>query len=70
MITDHRVIYNLFGSGIHQKPHSIFKSKSYEFHSRNIGLFRGNDISMSGYFIGMHIDLRMRKVLLDTVSYA
>ena len=43
MITAHRVIYNLFGSGIYHKPHSILKSKSYEFHNRNIGLFRGND---------------------------
>ena len=27
MITDHKSIYNLFGSGIYHKPHSIFKSK-------------------------------------------
>ena len=25
MITDHEAIYNLFGSGIYHKPHSIFK---------------------------------------------
>ena len=37
MITAHKAIYNLFGSGIYHKPHSIFKSKSYEFHNRNIG---------------------------------
>ena len=30
MIRDHKAIYNLFGSGIYHKPHSIFKSKSYE----------------------------------------
>ena len=31
MITSHKKIYNLFGSGIYHKPHSILKSKSYEF---------------------------------------
>ena len=25
MITAHKAIYNLFGSGIYHKPHSIFK---------------------------------------------
>ena len=29
MITAHKAIYKLFGSGIYQKPHYIFKSKSY-----------------------------------------
>ena len=37
MITDHKVIYNLFGSGIYHKPHYRFKSKSYKFHNTNIG---------------------------------
>ena len=37
MISAHKEIYNLFGSGIYHKPHSIFKSKFYEFHNRNIG---------------------------------
>ena len=36
MISAHKAIYNFFGSGIYQKPHSIFKLKSYEFHKRNI----------------------------------
>ena len=70
MITAHKAIYNFFGSGIYHKPHSIFKPKYYEFHNRNIGLFSGNDTRMAGYFIGMHIDLRMRKVILATVSSA
>ena len=70
MIRAHEAIYNLFGSGIYHKPHSIFKSKSYEFHNRNIGLFSGNDTRTTGYFIGMHRDLRMRKALLATVSSA
>ena len=70
MIAAHKAIYILFGSGIYHKPHSIFKSKSYEFHHRNIGLFSGNDTRMAGYFIGMHIYLRMRKALLATVSSA
>ena len=68
MISAHKEIYNLFGSGVYHKPHYIFKPQSYEFHNRNIGLFSGNDTRMAGYFIGMHRDLRMRKALLDTVS--
>ena len=70
IITAHKSIYKLFGSGIYHKPHSIFKSKSYEFHNRNIVLFSGNDTRMAGYFIGMHRDLHMRKALLTTVSSA
>ena len=67
MITAHKAIYNLSGSGIYHKPHYIFKSKPYAFRNRNIGSFSGNDTSMAGYFIGMHRNFRMRKVLLATV---
>ena len=67
MITAHKAKYNLFGSGIYHKPHSIFKSELNEFHNKNIGLFSRNDTRMAGYFIGMHRDLRMRKSLLATV---
>ena len=70
MITDHKEIYKIFGSGIYHKPHSIFKSKSYELHNRNIGLFSGNGTRMYSYFIVIHRDLRMRKPLPDTVTYA
>ena len=70
MVTAHKVIYTLFGSGIYHKPRSIFKSKSYEFHYRTIGLFSGNDTRMAGYFILMHRDLRMRKALFFTFSSA
>ena len=42
IISDHKMIYNILGSGIYQKPNSVFKSKSQEFHNRNIGLFSGN----------------------------
>ena len=70
MITAHKTIYNLFGSGIYHKPHSIFKSKSYEFHNRNIGLFSGNDTSMAGYFIWIHRYMCTRKSLLVSVSSA
>ena len=68
MITAHKAIFNLFGYGIYQKPHSIFKSKSYEFQNGNIFLFSGNDTSMDGYFTGMHIDMLMRKSFPATVS--
>ena len=70
MITAHKAMYNLFGSGIYYKPHYIFKSKSYEFHNSNIGLFSENDTRMSGYLIGMHRYLCMRKALLATFSSA
>ena len=69
MVTAHKVIYKLFGSGIYPKPHSILKSEPYEFHNRNIGLFSVNDTSMDVYFIGMHRNLCMRKSLLATFSY-
>ena len=69
-ITDFKLIYNLFGSGIYQKPHYIFKSESYELYNRNIGLFSGNDNSMAGYFTGVYRDMRMSKVLLTTFSSA
>ena len=68
IITAHKAILNLFGSGIYYKPHSIFKSKSYNFHNRNICLFIGNDTRMAGYFIGIHRDMRTRKTLLATFS--
>ena len=61
------MIYNIFGSGIYYKPHSIFKSKSQEFHNINIGLFSGNETRMAGYLFGMHRELRMRKVLQATI---
>ena len=63
-ITAHKAIYKWFGSGKYHKPHSILRSKSYEFQNSNIGLIRGSDTTMSVYFIGMHRDLRKRKALL------
>ena len=45
---DHKIIYNVFGSGIYHKPHSIFKSKSQEFHNKNIGILSGNKTRMDG----------------------
>ena len=70
MISAHKMIYNIFGSGIHHKPHSVFKSKSQEFHNRNIGLFSGNETKMAGYFMGTNREFRMQKVLKDTISSA
>ena len=64
------MIYNIFGSGIYHKPHSIFKSKYQDFHKRNIGLFSENETRIVGYFMVMHRDLRMRKVLQATISSA
>ena len=61
------MINKIFGSGIYHKPHSIFKSKSQELHNRNIGLFCGNDTRMAGYFMGIHRDFRLKKVLQATI---
>ena len=36
MISAHKMIYNIFGSGIYHKPHSIFKSKSQDFHKKTL----------------------------------
>ena len=68
MISAHKMIYNIFGSGIYHKPHFIFKSKYQDFHKINIGLFSGNKTRIAGYFVGIHIDLRMQEVLQATIS--
>ena len=47
IISAHKMMYNFFGSSIYHTPHSIFKSKSQEFHNRNIGLFIGNETRMA-----------------------
>ena len=70
MISSHKMIHNIFSSGIYDKPHYIFKSKSQEFHNKNIGLFSGNETRMAGYFMVIHRDLRMRNILQSTVSSA
>ena len=61
IITSPKAIYNLFGSGIYHKSHYALKPKQYGFHNRNIGLFNWTDSSTGGHFVGMHIDLLMRK---------
>ena len=70
IILAYKVIYNIFGSGIYHKPHSICKSKNQAFHNKNIGIFSGNDTRMAGYFMGMHRDLRMRKFIQSTTLSA
>ena len=70
MISVHKIIYNIFGSGIYHKYHSIFKSKYQDFHNGNIGLFSWNKTRMAGYFMRMHRHLRMRKNLQATISSA
>ena len=70
MISSHKMVYNIFCSGIYHKPPSIFKSKYQEFHNRNIGLFSENETRMAIYFMGMHRYLRMRKVIQATISSA
>ena len=62
------IIYNIFCSGTYHKTHYIFKSKSQEFHNINIGIFSGNETRMAEYFMEMHRDLRMRKVLQANMS--
>ena len=69
MITTRKAIYNLFGSGIYQKIHYIFKSKSYEFHNKNLSLFSVNDTMMSGYFFGIHKYIFTRKLLIETFFF-
>ena len=64
------MIYNIFSSGVSHKPHSVFKSLSQEFHNRKISIFSGKDTRMAGYFMGMHRDLRMWKVLQATILSA
>ena len=68
MISAHKMRYNIFGSGIYHNPHSIFKSRSQEFRHINMGTFSGNETRIAEYFMGMHRDLWMRKVLQDTIA--
>ena len=70
MISSHKMMYNIFGSGISHKPHSVFKFKSQEFHNGKIGLFSVNETKMDGYFVGMNIDLHKREFLQATISPA
>ena len=70
MIYSHNMIDNIFGSGIYHKPLSIFKSKSQEFHNRNIGIFSENETRMAGHFMGMHRDLWMEEILQAPISFA
>ena len=69
-IHSHKMICYMFGSIIYYKPYSIFKSKSKEFHNRNICLFSGNETRMDGSFMGIHRDLHMQKFLQATISSA
>ena len=70
MIYAHKMIYNIFGFGRYHKPHSILKSKSQEFHNRNIGIFSVNETRMAGYFMRIHRDLWMREVFQTTILSA
>ena len=68
MIFSDKMIYNIFGSGINHKSHSVFKCKYQEFHNRNISLFIGNETRTAGCFMGIHIYLWMRRFLQATIS--
>ena len=59
MISSHKMIYNIFGSGIYHKPHSVLKSQSQEFYNKNIDILSRNNTRRAGYFMGMHRDLRI-----------
>ena len=70
IISSLKMIYKVFGYGIYHKRYSIVKPKYQEFHNKNIGLFSGNDTRISGYFMKMHRDLQMCKVLQSTMLSA
>ena len=70
IIYANKMIYNIFGSGMYHKPHSIFKSKSQDFRKIIIGIFSGNENRMAGYFMGIHRDLRMWKFIQANISSA
>ena len=67
IISAHNMIYNIFGSGISHKPHSILKYEYKEFHNRKIVLFSENETRMAGYFMEMHRNLRMQKFIHATI---
>ena len=62
MVSYHKMIYNIVGSGIYHTPYSIFKSKYQEFHNKNIGIFSRNYARMAGYLMGMQEGFRCKKI--------
>ena len=70
IISDHKMIYNIFGSDIYHKPNPTFKSKYQYFHNKNIVVFSVNDTIMSGYFMGMHRDLSIENFIQYTILSA
>ena len=70
MIYVHKVIYNIFSSGIYHKPKSNFKYKYKEFHNKTIGIFSRNYTLMARRFMGMYRDLQIKKYLQLTIMYA
>ena len=70
MNANQKVIYNMLGFGIYHRPHTIFKLKYQEFHNIYIDIFSANDNRMTGYFMGMHREFRMRKVLQYNILYS
>ena len=67
MISSYKIIYIIFGSGIYHKPYSIFQQNIKNSTIKILVFFSRNDTRMTGYFIGIHRDLQMRKVLLATI---
>ena len=61
IISAHKMIYNIFDSGIYHRPHYILNRNIKSFRIKDIVLFRGNDTRMAGYFIGMHRELWVKK---------
>ena len=69
LIKAYHKLYAWFSSGSHHAPHAVFKQKSKQVNSgRWVGLLRAADTRMAGYLIAFLRMLRLKDVLMATVS--
>jgi phosphatidylglycerophosphatase A len=63
----HHFIYRVFGSGVLHPPYALFQRHARTFNN-HIGLLRVSDTRMAGYFMAMHMDLRLKQALQATAT--
>jgi hypothetical protein len=68
-IVRHCYIYRVLGSGAMHSPYALFQRQARAFNNgRPIGLLRASDTRMTGYFMAMHRDLRLKQDLQAKVA--
>jgi hypothetical protein len=68
-IFHHPFVYHVFGSGAIHSPCALFQKHARSFNiGHATGLLRAYDTRMTGYFMAMHRDLRLKGALQATVA--